>query len=391
MYLDKEKRDKVYELLFSLLNFTNSKFGINKKIKKFKVNEATNPNDVIKIKEKLWSDNKIIDEYVAKNPDNLQERDLEIIKSWKNRKTDNFLYLKHLKKYDVLLDGSNNMYGIVGISNEISDIFPEDVLPLYINTTLLPFEDVIIYDTIICPFTINLGPGIKRLANEEYANRKNEIITNLNGNMSNKIVPLPTQKKHKYYQIKVSIRDTHPPVWRRLLIPEGITFHELNAIIQLAFDWCGYHLYSFEVGATLHEEGIFIELPNIDNWGFRETKNSKTIKIDRYFEEFKRMKFTYDFGDNWIHDILIEKIIEDDEKLKYPICTKAKMASLPEDCGGPWGYEELMDILSDKNNERYEDMKEWSIGMEEDRTKVDIEDINEKLKEYKGHAKLLLP
>ena len=72
-------------------------------------------------------------------------------------------------------------------------------------------------------------------------------------------------KKYKYYEIKVSIRDTHPHVWRRLQIPEGITFHELNAIIQLALDWCGYHAYNFEVGATLHEMGMFIELPELDD------------------------------------------------------------------------------------------------------------------------------
>ena len=97
-------------------------------------------------------------------------------------------------------------------------------------------------------------------------------------------------KKYKYYEIKVSIRDTHPPVWRRLQIPEGITFHELNAIIQLAFDWCGYHAYDFEVGATLHDMGVFIELPELDDgWGDYETKNSNKEK-DNYIHY-------YDIGD----------------------------------------------------------------------------------------------
>ena len=141
-------------------------------------------------------------------------------------------------------------------------------------------------------------------------------------------------KKYKYYEIKVTIKDTHPPVWRRLQIPEGITFHELNTIIQLAFDWCGYHAYNFEVGATLRQGGIFIELPDLDDgWGYYEVRNSKREKIDTYFKEYKRMKYTYDFGDNWIHDILIEKIVETDIKLRKPICVKAKMADLPEDCG----------------------------------------------------------
>lgn len=202
-------------------------------------------------------------------------------------------------------------------------------------------------------------------------------------------------KKYKYYEIKVSIRDTHPSVWRRLQIPEGITFHELNAIIQLAFDWCGYHAYNFEVGATLHDMGVFIELPELDDgWGDYETKNSKKEKIDKYFKEYKRMKYTYDFGDDWIHDIIIEKTVETDKKLTKPICIKAKMADLPEDCGGPYGYEELLDILSDKNNERYNEMREWVDGgftnWYDDREYVDIEEINTRLEDYKEHAKFLL-
>ena len=202
-------------------------------------------------------------------------------------------------------------------------------------------------------------------------------------------------KKYKYYEIKVSIRNTHPPVWRRLQIPEGITFHELNAIIQLAFDWCGYHAYNFEVGATLHDMGMFIELPELDDgWGDYETKNSKKEKIDKYFKEYKRIKYTYDFGDDWIHDIIIEKTVETDIKLTKPICIKAKMADLPEDCGGTYGYEELLDILSDKNNERYNEMREWVDGgftnWYDDREYVDIEEINTRLEDYKEHAKFLL-
>lgn len=74
----------------------------------------------------------------------------------------------------------------------------------------------------------------------------------------------------------------------KIQIPEGISFHELNAIIQLAFDWCGYHSYDFEVGATLHEEGVFIELPNPDNDFWHETKNSKKEKLTNTLKNIKR-------------------------------------------------------------------------------------------------------
>ncbi len=201
-------------------------------------------------------------------------------------------------------------------------------------------------------------------------------------------------KKYTYYEIKVSIRDTHPPVWRRLQIPEGITFHELNAIIQLAFDWCGYHLYNFEVGATLNGEGISIELPGSeDDWSYCEVKNAKKEKIDKYFKKYKKMEYIYDFGDNWVHDITIEKIIETDIKLIKPICIKAKMANLPEDCGGPWGYEELLEILADKKHEEYKAMKDWVnngyTDWYDDREYVNIEEINKRLEKYKEHAEFL--
>ena len=196
-------------------------------------------------------------------------------------------------------------------------------------------------------------------------------------------------KKYKSYIIKVTIKNTHPPVWRRLQIPAGITFHELNAIIQLAFDWSGYHLYSFEIG------NLLIEIPDdiYDDFDYKVI-NSKRTKVDKYFDEIEKLEYTYDFGDNWIHNIQIENVAESEEKLKNPVCLKAKMASLPEDCGGPWGYEDLLDVINNPKDERYKDMKDWleqgySVWYD-DRTYVDLNRINRELEAYKDHAKFIL-
>ena len=196
-------------------------------------------------------------------------------------------------------------------------------------------------------------------------------------------------KKYKSYIIKVTIKNTHPPVWRRLQIPAGITFHELNAIIQLAFNWSGYHLYSFEIG------NLLIEIPDdiFDDFDYKVI-NSKRTKVDKYFDEIEKLEYTYDFGDNWIHDIQIENVVESEEKLKNPVCLKAKMASLPEDCGGPWGYEDLLDVINNPKDERYQDMKDWleqgySVWYD-DRTYVDLNRINRELEAYKDHAKFIL-
>ncbi len=175
----------------------------------------------------------------------------------------------------------------------------------------------------------------------------------------------------KYYEIKVTIRESHPPTWRRLRIPSNITFNDLAAIIEIAFEWCGYHLYEFEVGATLHEMGQFIAVPE-EEYGIenirRKTLDSEKEKIDKYFKKYKRMKFVYDFGDNWVHEIIIEKEIN--KKLEHPLCIKAKSGAYPEDCGGTYGYEEY-------------------YPNDEGREELDMDFINDELKDYKDFAKQL--
>lgn len=174
----------------------------------------------------------------------------------------------------------------------------------------------------------------------------------------------------KYYEIKVQIKDSHPLTWRRLRVPSGITFNQLAAIIELAFEWCGYHLYEFEIRQDPRKIGKFIGVPSDDDELIESLRgkklDSKKEKIDKYFEEHKKIIFTYDFGDDWEHIITIEK--EVNEKLKYPVCIKAKSGAYPEDCGGTVGYEENIDELWDEREE------------------PDIEAINLDLEEYKEFA-----
>ena len=202
-------------------------------------------------------------------------------------------------------------------------------------------------------------------------------------------------KKYKSYIIKVTIKNTHPPVWRRLQIPTGITFHELNAIIQIAFNWCGYHLYSFEIGSRENRDYTVIEIPNdmLYDFDFKIVNSTKT-KIDKYFDKIEKLEYTYDFGDNWVHNIQIESVVESEEKLKNPICLKAKMASLSVVCDGPWWYEDLLNVINNPKDKRYKDMKDWleqgySVWYD-DRTYVDLDEINMELEAYKDHAAFIL-
>lgn len=164
--------------------------------------------------------------------------------------------------------------------------------------------------------------------------------------------------------------ESYPPALRRLIIPENVTFNDLAAIIEIAFEWCDHHLYEFEVGATLHELGQFIGVLTEDEYAIEsireKTLDSEKEKIDKYFKKYKKIKFVYDFVDNWVHDIIIEKEI--DEKIENPICIKAKSGAYPEDCGGTCGYDDY-------------------YPNDEGREYLDIDFINDELEGYKNFAK----
>ena len=72
----------------------------------------------------------------------------------------------------------------------------------------------------------------------------------------------------------------------------------------------------------------------------------------------KKARYIYDYGDDWEHDIKLEKILISDPKSKYPLCTGGKRACPPEDCGGVWGYYDFLEIIMDPSHERYEDILE---------------------------------
>jgi hypothetical protein len=87
----------------------------------------------------------------------------------------------------------------------------------------------------------------------------------------------------------------------------------------------------------------------------------------------------YDFGDNWEHVILVEKILPIDKKTQYPICLAGKRSGPPEDCGGPWGYMDLLNVLNDPNDPEYDERIEW-IGEDFDSELFDAEEINVRLR-----------
>lgn len=164
--------------------------------------------------------------------------------------------------------------------------------------------------------------------------------------------------------LKIQIKGiTKPPVWRRLLIPDSFDFRQLHYAIQLAFDWGNEHLYQFQKQA--YSDGWCISEPEEDGgMGFFscESMPAKKINVRKFIEHrgLEKFVYVYDFGDDWIHQIIVEQLT--DEVLQLPCCLAGKGATPPENCGGPYNYEYLKELKSKhkKTNEELERL-EWAF------------------------------
>jgi hypothetical protein len=166
----------------------------------------------------------------------------------------------------------------------------------------------------------------------------------------------PASDTARVYQLKVTLTETKPPVWRRLLVDGAATLAELHEVIQAAFGWWNYHLYDFEFGRACYG----IPDPDWDDGppmrDARRTRLDKVAKVDTSFT------YTYDFGDNWTHKITVEKIIPATPDLDLPACVGGRRAGPPEDCGGAWGYAELLHVLADPTHPEHAQRHEWVDG-----------------------------
>ncbi len=167
-----------------------------------------------------------------------------------------------------------------------------------------------------------------------------------------------TNENHKVYQFKVILKGIKPVVWRRIQVPESYNFWDLHVAIQDAMGWHDGHLHSFNV--LNPQTGEKEEIGIVDEDGEEECLPGWEIPISSYITlQNEKVSYAYDFGDNWEHSLLLEKIIYRDSEKKYPLCIAGEMACPPENCGGIGGYEKLLNIIKDPNHEEYDNMLEW--------------------------------
>lgn len=178
------------------------------------------------------------------------------------------------------------------------------------------------------------------------------------------------------YQLKVTLKGSHPPIWRRLQVRGDIPLSRLHRVLQIAMGWTDSHMHQFRVGAR------YYGVPDRE-FGDSETLDERRFQLIQIAQTDKaRFIYEYDFGDSWEHDIAIEKIFKPDGALQHPMCLAGKRACPPEDVGGVWGYERFLQVIQDPDDPEHEDLLEW-IGGEFDPEAFDLEGVNALLKRVK--------
>lgn len=155
------------------------------------------------------------------------------------------------------------------------------------------------------------------------------------------------------YQLKITLEGIRPAIWRRVIVPGNLNLARLHHVIQDAMGWEDCHLHEFVAGKRRFG-------PDTEDGSFgMSQEDEKQYTLERLFAGKGRFRYVYDMGDSWRHEILVEKVTEVDQAIA-PRCLAGERACPPEDCGGAWGYQELLDALADTRNARHEELREWA-------------------------------
>jgi hypothetical protein len=175
-----------------------------------------------------------------------------------------------------------------------------------------------------------------------------------------------------HYQLKITLQDIDPAIWRRVLVPRELTLFDLHHVIQIVMGWEDDHLHDFTIKRQRYA------LPDVEDFD-GPADESRTLLCD-VVRSRSRFVYQYDFGDGWNHVVLVEKVVHDAEA-PGPICVDGARACPPEDCGGPWGYQEKLEALSNPDDEETEELREW-MGPDFDSELFDVASVNKELRKF---------
>ena len=185
------------------------------------------------------------------------------------------------------------------------------------------------------------------------------------------------------YQLEVTLKGSKPPIWRRFQVPGSLTLVQLHDALQIIMGWTDSHLHRFiingqEFGRPDYEERFE------DDTSLRDERRVRLAKLFPVVPA--AFLYEYDYGDSWLHVLMVENILSVRPGVDYPICVEGERACPPEDVGGFSGYEELLAALADPKHEEHESMRMWA-GEDFDPEAFDVEAVNQALRHLSGDRK----
>jgi len=189
------------------------------------------------------------------------------------------------------------------------------------------------------------------------------------------------------FDLRVSLRDIQPEIWRLIRVPHDIRMDRLHAVLQAAFGWTNSHLHQF----IIKGEGpvpLFVRDPRNDDEAFTDQEprpvDERKVMLHRFLTQpGDRLTYEYDFGDDWMHELSLVAVHNQTTRLSAALCLDGARACPPEDCGGPPGYEDFLAAIRDPKHEEHESMKEW-IGGEFDPEAFDFAGVARALSRVKA-------
>jgi len=189
-------------------------------------------------------------------------------------------------------------------------------------------------------------------------------------NRKGETMPKRINEKPVVYQLKVTLKNSKPPIWRRIQVAGDTSLAKLHWILQCVMEWTNSHLHQFKVGREYYGE----PMPEED---FDVEDERKITLAEAAPGLKKKFIYEYDLGDGWEHEVVVEKILEPEPGVRYPFCVDGRRSRPPEDCGGIWGYEEFLEAIRDPKHPEHDSMLEWIGG------KFDAEEFLEAIRDPK--------
>jgi hypothetical protein len=181
------------------------------------------------------------------------------------------------------------------------------------------------------------------------------------------------KKTYAVFQIKMTLMSIDPPIWRRIQTKD-CSLVDLHALIQVTMGWDFEHLYRFIIGGER-----YADLDMVSQDDARDVCDTNLSEVLPAQNRRPRFAYEYDFGDEWMHQLIVEERFPPEPGVKYPICVAGQRACPPEDCGGPWGYPGFVEAIINPGHREHDELLDW-VGGEFDPEEFDLESVNKELR-----------